>query len=147
MTPELLNELEALVPLAPLHEPHNLAPIRMVLTINPELPQVACFDTAFHRTAPEVAQAFALPYALYEEGVQALRLSRAVLRIHRLRAAAARPRDRRRPGRRRASRQWLLGLRDAGGPFGGDDDGVHRARRAADGHPRVARSTPAWFST
>ena len=70
VTPELLDELEALVPLAPLHEPHNLAPIRMALTINPELPQVACFDTAFHRTAPEVAQAFALPYALYEEGVR-----------------------------------------------------------------------------
>ena len=70
VTSELLNELEALVPLAPLHEPHNLAPIRMVLKINPELPQVACFDTAFHRTAPEVAQAFALPYALYEEGIR-----------------------------------------------------------------------------
>ena len=70
VTPELLDELEALVPLAPLHEPHNLAPIRMALTMNPELPQVACFDTAFHRTAPEVAQAFALPYALYEEGIR-----------------------------------------------------------------------------
>jgi acetate kinase len=70
VTPELLDELEALVPLAPLHEPHNLAPIRMALTLDPELPQVACFDTAFHRTAPEVEQAFALPYALYEEGVR-----------------------------------------------------------------------------
>src|SRR5216683_4566824 len=62
VTPELLGELEALVPLAPLHEPHNLAPIRMALSLDPELPQVACFDTAFHRTAPEVEQAFALPY-------------------------------------------------------------------------------------
>jgi acetate kinase len=70
VTPELLGELEALVPLAPLHEPHNLAPIRMALSLDPELPQVACFDTAFHRTAPEVEQAFALPYSLYEEGVQ-----------------------------------------------------------------------------
>jgi acetate kinase len=70
VTAELLAELEALVPLAPLHEPHNLAPIRMALTLNPDLPQVACFDTAFHRTAPEVAQAFALPYALHEEGVR-----------------------------------------------------------------------------
>jgi acetate kinase len=70
VTPELLDELEALVPLAPLHEPHNLAPIRMALTLDPELPQVACFDTAFHRTAPEVEQAFALPYALYAEGVR-----------------------------------------------------------------------------
>jgi acetate kinase len=70
VTSELLAELEALVPLAPLHEPHNLAPIEMAMSLNPELPQVACFDTAFHRTAPEVEQAFALPYALYEEGVR-----------------------------------------------------------------------------
>src|SRR5215469_10497330 len=68
--PELLAELEALVPLAPLHEPHNLAPIKMAMTLNPELPQVACFDTAFHRTAPEVEQAFALPYSFYEEGIR-----------------------------------------------------------------------------
>ena len=70
VTPELLAELEALVPLAPLHEPHNLAPIKMATSLNPELPQVACFDTAFHRTAPEVEQAFALPYTLYEEGIR-----------------------------------------------------------------------------
>jgi acetate kinase len=70
VTPELLAELEALVPLAPLHEPHNLAPIKMAMTLNPDLPQVACFDTAFHRTAPEVEQAFALPYSLYEEGIR-----------------------------------------------------------------------------
>ena len=70
VTAELLVELEALVPLAPLHEPHNLAPIRMALKLNPDLPQVACFDTAFHRTAPEVEQAFALPYSFYEEGIR-----------------------------------------------------------------------------
>jgi acetate kinase len=70
VTPQLLAELEALVPLAPLHEPHNLAPIKMAMTLNPELPQVACFDTAFHRTAPEVEQAFALPYSFYEEGIR-----------------------------------------------------------------------------
>jgi acetate kinase len=70
VTPELLVELDALVPLAPLHEPHNLAPIKMALKLNPDLPQVACFDTAFHRTAPEVEQAFALPYSFYEEGVR-----------------------------------------------------------------------------
>src|SRR6266403_1739956 len=70
VTPELLAELEALVPLAPLHEPHNLAPIKMAMTLNPELPQVACFDTAFHRTAPAVEQAFALPYEFFEEGIR-----------------------------------------------------------------------------
>src|ERR1700724_2537668 len=70
VTPELLAELEALVPLAPLHEPYNLAPIKLAMTLNPELPQVACFDTAFHRMAPEVDQAFALPYAFFEEGIR-----------------------------------------------------------------------------
>jgi acetate kinase len=70
VTPELLAELEALVPLAPLHEPHNLAPIKMALRLNPDLPQVACFDTAFHRTAPEVEQAFALPYSFYQDGIR-----------------------------------------------------------------------------
>lgn len=70
VTPELLAELEKLVPLAPLHEPHNLAPIKMAMRLDPGMPQVACFDTAFHRTAPEVEQAFALPFPLYEEGIR-----------------------------------------------------------------------------
>ncbi|MCB4821583.1 acetate/propionate family kinase [Roseicella aerolata] len=69
-TPEVVRDLEALVPLAPLHEPHNLAPIKAVLALDPDLPQVACFDTAFHRTMPEVAQAFALPRAMFEEGLR-----------------------------------------------------------------------------
>jgi acetate kinase len=70
VTPELLAQLEALIPLAPLHQPHNLAAIRTAMELNPALPQVACFDTAFHRSAPEVAQAFALPRELHEEGVR-----------------------------------------------------------------------------
>jgi len=70
VTPALLDELEALVPLAPLHQPHNLAPIRSMLVLNPDLPQVACFDTAFHRSVPEIAQAFALPFALHDEGIR-----------------------------------------------------------------------------
>ena len=57
----VLSALEALVPLAPLHQPHNLTPIRMLLERRPELPQVACFDTAFHTTNPEIAQRFAIP--------------------------------------------------------------------------------------
>jgi acetate kinase len=67
--PEVLAALEALVPLAPLHQPHNLAAIRAVMQRAPELPQAACFDTAFHRTQPAVAQAFALPRPYAEEGV------------------------------------------------------------------------------
>jgi acetate kinase len=65
-----LAELEALVPLAPLHQPHNLAAIRAVAARAPSLPQVACFDTAFHATQPEVAQAFALPRRFFDEGVR-----------------------------------------------------------------------------
>ncbi|MBV8524972.1 MAG: acetate kinase, partial [Acetobacteraceae bacterium] len=70
VTAELMAELEALIPLAPLHQPYNLAPIRTATSVNPELPQVACFDTAFHRSVPEVAEAFALPLELHREGVR-----------------------------------------------------------------------------
>lgn len=66
----VLRSLERYVPLAPLHQPHNLAPIRRLFERAPELPQVACFDTAFHRTNPELAQMFGLPYAMFEEGVR-----------------------------------------------------------------------------
>ena len=62
--------LEKLVPLAPLHQPHNLAPIRRILERVPDLPQVACFDTSFHRTNPDLAQRFALPDELHAEGVR-----------------------------------------------------------------------------
>jgi acetate kinase len=66
----VLADLEELVPLAPLHQPHNLAPIRALAELRPDLPQVACFDTAFHRTQPEVAQAYALPRVYTEKGVR-----------------------------------------------------------------------------
>jgi acetate kinase len=66
----VLAALDRFVPLAPLHQPHNLAAIRAVLHRSPDVPQVACFDTAFHRTNPEIAQMFALPYELHEAGVR-----------------------------------------------------------------------------
>ena len=66
----VLAALEKLVPLAPLHQPHNLAPIRTLLRARPDLPQVACFDTAFHCTQPPLAQAFALPADITERGVR-----------------------------------------------------------------------------
>lgn len=65
----VLAQLEALVPLAPLHQPHNLAAIRRLAALRPGLAQVACFDTAFHRGQAEVAQAFALPPEITREGV------------------------------------------------------------------------------
>lgn len=66
----VLEALEALVPLAPLHQPFNLAPIRSIRARRPDLPQVACFDTAFHRGHPEVAERFAIPESLYRQGVR-----------------------------------------------------------------------------
>ena len=70
VTPALLAELDTLSPLAPLHQPHNLAPIRAAMARAPDLPQVACFDTAFHRTIPEVSQVFALPRAMADRGIR-----------------------------------------------------------------------------
>jgi acetate kinase len=70
VTPGVLDELEKLVPLAPLHEPHNLSPIRAIAAVRPDLPQVACFDTAFHRAMPEVAARLALPRRYEGEGVR-----------------------------------------------------------------------------
>jgi acetate kinase len=69
ITPHVMQELEALIPLAPLHQPHNLAAIQQIAARSPELPQVVCFDTSFHRTQPEVAQLFAIPRSLRKEGV------------------------------------------------------------------------------
>jgi acetate kinase len=66
----VLARLDALVPLAPLHQPNNLAAIRELRARYPEIPQVACFDTAFHRGHPEVADRFAIPDAWYREGVR-----------------------------------------------------------------------------
>ena len=66
----VIAELAALSPLAPLHQPHNLAPIRAIAEAAPQIPQVACFDTAFHRSQPELAQRFALPRKFTDAGVR-----------------------------------------------------------------------------
>lgn len=67
---ELLDALRALEPLAPLHQPHNLAAIERIAAEHPGLPQVACFDTAFHRSAPDLAQRYALPDAMHQAGIR-----------------------------------------------------------------------------
>ncbi|MFZ9635101.1 MAG: acetate/propionate family kinase, partial [Alphaproteobacteria bacterium] len=67
---EAIAALEALVPLAPLHQPHNLAPVRAYRATRPGVPQVACFDTAFHRAQPAIAQSFALPGRFARDGVR-----------------------------------------------------------------------------
>lgn len=69
ITDSVIRDLEALVPLAPLHQPHNLSAIRTVAAWRPALHQIACFDTGFHRTQDRLATLFALPRALTAEGV------------------------------------------------------------------------------
>ncbi len=66
----VLDALERFVPLAPLHQPHNVALIRTLLRTQPGIAQVACFDTAFHRSTPPVAEAYALPPAITDRGVR-----------------------------------------------------------------------------
>ena len=65
-----VRQLAQFIPLAPLHQPHNLNGIKAIAAISSDVPQVACFDTAFHRTNPAVAQAFAIPRPLTAEGVK-----------------------------------------------------------------------------
>jgi acetate kinase len=66
----ILAQLERYIPLAPLHQPNNLAPIRSILVRSPDIPQVACFDTAFHRGHTAVADHYAIPERFYAEGVR-----------------------------------------------------------------------------
>ena len=70
ISPEVLAELRKLIPLAPLHQPHNLAAIDAVSAQLPDVPQVACFDTSFHRGQPEVAELVPLPREIRNAGVQ-----------------------------------------------------------------------------
>jgi acetate kinase len=67
---DVVARLDVLVPLAPLHQPNNLAPIKAIRERRPEIPQIACFDTAFHRGHPEVADRYAVPEGFYREGVR-----------------------------------------------------------------------------
>jgi acetate kinase len=66
----VLNRLRALIPLMPVHQPRNLEPIEALAKLNPDLPQVACFDTSFHRTMPEIAQLYGLPRKVTAEGAR-----------------------------------------------------------------------------
>jgi acetate kinase len=67
---EVITRLRALIPLAPLHQPHAILAIEAVARLHPELPQIACFDTAFHHAQPDIATMFALPRSLHDEGVR-----------------------------------------------------------------------------
>lgn len=70
ITEQVLRVLTKLIPLAPLHQPHNLSAIVASIAARPAIPQIACFDTAFHRTLDPVATRFAIPRALFEQGIR-----------------------------------------------------------------------------
>ncbi len=70
LTPNIISELEELIPLAPLHQPHNLSGIEAAHSAFPDAMQIACFDTAFHRSHPWVNDTFALPRFYYQRGVR-----------------------------------------------------------------------------
>lgn len=69
VTEEVISHIESLIPLAPLHQPHNLEGIKVIKNLYPELLQVACFDTTFHRTQNKTAMLFAIPRSLTEAGI------------------------------------------------------------------------------
>ena len=70
LTPEIISELAGFIPLAPLHQPAALKLIELVANLYPNIPQIACFDTAFHHTMPQMETRFALPRNFYDEGVR-----------------------------------------------------------------------------
>ena len=134
----VLARLARYVPLAPLHQPHNLAAIRVLLERLPGVPQVACFDTAFHRTMPEVAQLFALPPRFAAAGRAPLRLPRAVVRVRRLACCRRSTRGPRRAHGRVPPRQRRQHVRARRRAQRRHHHGVHRGRRPADGHAQRA---------
>jgi acetate kinase len=125
--PGVVAALAELVPLAPLHQPHNLSPIRTISEVAPHIPQVACFDTAFHRRQPDIAQLFAIPRKFTEAGVRRLRLSRPVLRICLGPALPGRARADRCPHRDLPSRQRRQHVRGPERPEHGEHDGTSTA--------------------
>ena len=70
VTKDVIKALKSLIPLAPLHQPHNVAPMEALMATAPHIPQVACFDTAFHQTQRPLAQAFALPREFTDSGIR-----------------------------------------------------------------------------
>jgi acetate kinase len=134
VTPQVMEDLRTLVPLAPLHQPYNLAAIDAVSERLPGVPQVACFDTSFHRGQPEVAELVPLPKELRDAGVQRygaglaeIWISRTVVRVHRVGVAGNRARHSRRARDRRASGQRCEPVRDEERQERGQLAGLYRA--------------------
>ncbi len=137
----VMGELEALCPLAPLHQPHNLAAIAAIAEGAPHIPQVACFDTAFHRGQPRAGADLRFAARAHRVRSAPLRFPRPLLRICGAAPGRAVAGPRRRPGDRRPSRQRGEPVRAPVGPQRRHHDGLHRRRRPGDGHAlRIDRS-------
>ncbi len=127
VTPAVLEDLRELVQLAPLHQPYNIGAIEAVSERLPGVPQVACFDTSFHRGQPAVAELVPLPKAIRDAGVQRYGFHGLSYEVHRLCAAGrgaghrGRPRNRGAPGQRRQP------LRHEGAEEHGQYARLHRA--------------------
>jgi len=143
-TNAVLAVLYSLVSLAPLHQPQELAAIRAVSERCSDVPQVVCFDTAFHRGRPEIAQMFALPRALYESGIRRYGFHGISYEsiAEMLADVAPEIADGRVVVAHLGNGASLCAMRV---PERGHDDVVQRARRAADGNarrrPRSGRGT------
>ena len=147
LTTRVIADLDALTPLAPLHQPHNLAPIRTLAAIRPGLPQVACFDTAFHRAIRPPASRYALPRAYEAEGMRRYGFHGLSYEYIAGRLAELPRRPRRRADGRRASRQRRQPVRH--GRRGGASTPRWASPPSTDSSwgPGPARSTRASSST
>ena len=136
ITDELLAEIEALNPLAPLHNPVIVAGIREMRRLFPAVPHVAVFDTAFHHTLPAYAFLYGLPYEFYEKkAVRRYGFHGTLAQLRRASGGAIfeTPAERVAPGEL-PSRQRLVALRRRSRALGGYDDGFHAAGRTDHGH-------------
>ena len=127
------RHLRALMPARALHQPHNLAPIDALTELAPHIPQVACFDTAFHRSQPQLAQLFAIP-ARSRSRRQALWVPRPFVRIYRAATGRDCAGSRERASAGCSSRQWRKPVCAPQRPQRRDDHGIHCGRGTHDGH-------------
>jgi hypothetical protein len=136
VTPKLLAELHRITPYAPDHLPREIALIKAISRRHPELPQVACFDTAFHRSMPRVAKLLPISRRC-GKGRRALRLPRPVLRLFDRGTQPPRSCVREGPCDPRASRQWRQPGRRAPWQKRRYQHGLHAYGRIGDEHPSV----------
>ena len=121
--------LERFISLAPLHQPYNLAPIRSILARFPEIPQVACFDTAFHRSHGALADHYAIPEHLYAEGIRRYGFHGLSYEYIASTLPKIAPEIASKTGDRRSSRQRCFNVRPHRRPQRRKQHGVYRARQ------------------